>query len=235
MLSANVCEGDRCYDKMVQACKETWYKETPDNIKMFSLFADSYEPRSAIEEMKLGEVKLIKDDIILNIPEDRYQAFNKTMAAFDFLLNNYEFDYIVRPTCGTYTNLTLLNEYLKNKPLKNYYDGPHPRGIINALNKNIDYVSGSCMIFSRDVVELLVNDKENIEHITVDDVTFGVHLYKKGILPHDENLKHPDRLFVCDENALKTNFNKNTYQHYFCHSINPNLIYKCHVLTKNLV
>tara|TARA_R100000008_G_C3583357_1_gene170250 strand:+ start:1817 stop:2551 length:735 start_codon:yes stop_codon:yes gene_type:complete len=233
MLASNNVEAGSSYGAMVEACKKTWHKNIPDNFNIFSVFADSYDLFSVKDKIKPNEYKVVDNDIIVNINESRDNLLKKTILGLEFLLNNYEFDYVFRPNCGSYINLNNLNKYLKDKPLKKYYDGPK-----NCLDwyKNIPYSSGSCMIFSRDVAELLVNDKDNMEYRCIDDTTIAIHLHKNNISLYTEKSWRPSgtdpfRLLMNTVEELDENFNKDTYHYYFRHTLNPNLIYRCHELT----
>ena len=59
----------------------------------------------------------------MDIDDDTLNMGRKTLLAFEWLLDNKEFDYVVRPTPSSYVNYKNLNEYI----LKNY------------ANKNIVY------------------------------------------------------------------------------------------------
>ena len=233
MLASNNVEAGSSYGAMVEACKKTWHKNTPDNFNIFSVFADSYDFLWVKNNIKPDECKLVDNDIIVNITESRATLLKKTILGLEFLLNNYEFDYVFRPNCGSYINLNNLNKYLKDKPLKKYYDGPKSR---IDWYENIPYSSGSCMIFSRDVAELLVNDKDNMEYRCIDDTTIAIHLHKNNISLYTEKIwstsgADPFRLPVGTVEELNEKFNKDIYHYYFQHTINPNLIYRCHELT----
>ncbi len=203
MLASQNFEGSRSYSDMVKACRNTWADET-----VFSVYGNS----TATE--RVGHV------IFVETPESRENLLRKTIKGMELLLED-EFDYLFRPNCGSYVNIPLLNKFLENKPRERYYDG------IMGNVQGVRYASGSCILMSRDVVELLVETQDELEYdgrIMMDDVSIGHHLEKHNILVNGAAIRRNCRT----EEMIENNWLPQCYHHYFCHTINPKLIYKCH-------
>jgi len=220
MLASNTCEGGKCYSKMVEACRNTWAKNST-NIDIYSIYGTDNPIRSTY-----GSCKTNNYDIIINTIESRRNLLHKTIKAIEFCLHNMEFDFLFRPNCGSYINTNLLYNFLLDKPKDKYYDG------INGMYDGIKYSSGACILMSRDVAELLIEKQNLLEYdgaIYMDDVSIGKFFIEQKI----ELQKNALREDCISETDLVSKFNNRCYHYYFCHTINPDLIYKCHNLTIN--
>ena len=96
-----------------------------------------------------------------------------------YLSENVDFDFLVRTNESTYWNLDNLNELLSKLPLNKVYAGYLERREYPKVN----FISGSGMIFSKDVVDLLITNHNHIESDFIDDVSIGRFLNKIDIVP----------------------------------------------------
>jgi hypothetical protein len=92
-----------------------------------------------------------------------------TLKTMKFIKENFTFDYIIRATTSTFWVLPKLKNILVNLPKEKVFKGPIMFG---------SFISGSGMIFSNDVVNILINNmnfliKLSIENNTPDDVLLG--------------------------------------------------------------
>lgn len=74
-------------------------------------------------------------------------VLHKTLYGFRHVLKNYQFDYLVRSNNGSYFQSSVLQKYLREN--SNIEFG----GLV--ANTTPKFVSGSCMIFRRDLLEKL--------------------------------------------------------------------------------
>ena len=103
MLSSN----DGGYREMVDACKETWIDDAPENTKVFYSYGRGHKD-DLLKDLGENEYVVTEDnEIIVNSDEVRTNILKKTIKGFEYLLNQ-NFDYIVRVNCGSYINLNLL-------------------------------------------------------------------------------------------------------------------------------
>jgi hypothetical protein len=86
------------------------------------------------------------------IPDARNEKF---ILALEYCLNNLEFDYIQRISTTSYVDVEKMQLYLNKLPRTKIYNGAR-----NMYNYQYYFVSGHDVIMSRDVVELLVNYKD---------------------------------------------------------------------------
>ncbi len=107
------------YANMVQACRDTCYSKShiPENVSVFYI----YGHRQGITTPEKS--KVIGDCFYHNHPESRRNIIYKTIAFFEYCCDNFEFDYIYRPNCGSYVNLSILNGIANELPSKNLYFG----------------------------------------------------------------------------------------------------------------
>jgi hypothetical protein len=217
MLSSN----DGGYRKMVDACKETWIDNAPENTKVFYNYGRGHKDE-LLKGLGKDEYVVTEDnEIIVNSSETRENLLKKTIKGFEYLLNQ-DFDYIVRVNCGSYINLNLLNRFLLDKPRTGYYSG------VNGLYGSIKYASGACIKMSTDVVMLLVEKQDELEYDgnkLMDDVSIGDFLLKNHI-----KLQNDSQRVDSTTSELRQLFDKNCYHHYFKHQIDPNAIHLCHKL-----
>jgi len=209
MLASTVSSdrGPENYTSMVNACKNTWHKTVSDGVKVFSVFGNTHKPH-LLEGTTRNEVVFNEDDldIIVNTWELRTNILRKSVKGMEFLLNNYEFDYLFRPNCGSYVNTANLLSYLEDKPRDKYYDGmmgnTHGLGSskLSCISNNsgkmnfkvkrtlVPFCSGACTLYSRDVVELIVKNQHDLEYdgtIRMDDAYTGIFLNSVGVQPYE--------------------------------------------------
>ena len=247
------------YSLMIDAVRKTWASQAVDGVKNYYIYGhrngiefpkdsptvetyerywpdggagDGHKPVDVYEKRK---VFAIGDCIYSDTPEGRENLYYKTVDGFEWLVENEEFDYLIRPCGGCYIDLEVHKKWLevfgKNK---RFYAGS-PAHYNNSHSKNqpstVKYGSGSGFIASRDLVEELVKNRNNIDPVrspyasaTIsDDVTFG-------------------KYWINDMGVDLTAFNKFQFSHvheitptvkhymqcYFRHTINPEMHYAVH-------
>ena len=97
----------------------------------------------------------------------------KDLSFLKYALENMEFDYIFMTTTSSYINLDKLEQTISTLPTKRLYAGYIP---IPSWN----FASGSNRIFSRDVIEDLVNNPKLFTCSHLEDVGIGNALTKLG-------------------------------------------------------
>lgn len=102
------------------------------------------------------------------------------------LVDEQQYDYIVRVNISTYLNMNLLSKKLESEPRTNYIGGntlefPLSDWSIQPTG-NVKFVSGTCMIFSKDIIYKLKQihyDNPDLETHT-DDVVLSYLAKKEG-------------------------------------------------------
>ena len=251
------------YTAMGTAVRRTWAAEKIEGIKTYYIYGrragiefptefrdvvedsciypEGFEiPKNEIGSTNVRRKRLpfaIDDCIYSDTPEGRENLYYKTIDGFEWLLENEEFDYVLRTTVGTYIDLHLLKQMVEKIGIKdNIYAGS--KGVYsNSHNANqppvIEYGSGSAFLISRNLVELLVKaERENTIDLVRghhkikcigDDPTIGKFIaYDLGVELITWNKAEFTSVSQIGSNAI------NQLQCYFCHQINPELMYAVH-------
>ena len=247
------------YTDMIRAMRQTWAAEPVDGVKVYYIYghregvefpADSriretretYWPDGGAEDgfepHKITSKKYpftVGDCIYSDTPEGRENIYYKTIDAFEWLVENEEFDYILRTNCGTYIDLHLLKQYVESLGKQDniyagamgVYDNRH-----NAHQpQRLTFASGSAFLVSRNLVKDLVENRENVDLVCSpyasrcigDDVTFAKRfIYEKGVrfIPWNKT-------DVWELSQINSSL-KGQMQCYFRHTINPELVYAVH-------
>ena len=153
-------------------------------------------------------------DLLIDINDDTLNMGKKTILAFEWALQNSNFDYIIRPTPSSYVYYPNLEKYIN----ENY---EHEKivygGTIQETNdkdgSRIEFASGSTLILNRRCVEIIVNNKHLWDHDYWDDVGLAILLNSLDINPSG------GERFDVRGNPYKFNIDLNFYQ-YRCRSDN---------------
>ena len=98
----------------------------------------------------------------------------KTIQAFEWAINNINFDYLIRPTPSSYVNLDYIEKMIDDDFFKNEIVYA---GTVHSLNDKDGtekfFISGSTLILNRKCVELIVQNKTHWNHEYWDDVALG--------------------------------------------------------------
>lgn len=120
---------------------------------------------------------------------------DKTIKAFEIIKElNIEYDYLIRTNISSVVNFPLLQQYLLANSRSNIdYAGQIkvltwqdiPCGIINNKYYNTPFVTGICIILSKNLVSLILEKKHELDYSIVDDVSISVLCKRNNILCHD--------------------------------------------------
>ena len=167
--------------------------------------ANRYRPNVVIEtDQKYGNVWAIQ------MPDLLVLQGVKNMAVFRESLK-HDFDYLVTTITSTYLNLQLLDDYLTSKPKVSFVGGRIEK------SGSMLYPQGSFRVYSRDVVEYIVNNSKKYKHWKIEDIAMG-KLVNKGYCCF-ENIPH----LTLDSTASLANLTSQDYESvisYRCKSMN---------------
>lgn len=102
---------------------------------------------------------------------------NKTFQGMHYCLAHLEFDYLLRSNLSSFYRLDVLRQRLMHAPRQGYY-----AGAINRLpyegspGQFFEYVSGSGVVLSRDMIPTLLRARATLPDQYIDDVWMGVAL-----------------------------------------------------------
>lgn len=142
------------YAKMIQTSLQTW-----DSINIEGVESIFY----------CGNPVKENTDKIIYFPLDESYATmgEKTLRAFEWALQNKEFDYIARVNSSCYVNKKELIKYIQNLPDKEVFAG------IGVDSEPKWMWGGGQYIISKDVIELFINNKGLWNHAIMDDVAIS--------------------------------------------------------------
>ena len=257
------CQKDgrsRSYTPMIEAIRKTWAAQKVEGIKPYYIYGrregiefppdsktietdETYWPGKSKSEggmpqhvTEKREPFAIEDCIYSDTPEGRENLYYKTIDGFLWLLKNEDFDYLIRPSAGSYIDLKLFKEFLEGFGVQdNIYAGSighYSNGHNTGQPPNVKFASGSGFIASRNLIQDIVSRRHEVDPVrspyasaTIsDDVTIAKHfVYDCGV----DIVSFP-KYQVTSEAVINPNTVKNQMQCYFCHTIDPNLMYAVH-------
>lgn len=168
------------YIKCGKACRETWANENDINGHLHFVCGDG--DLNPLEVDKIYPSLRLKGDRLFVPVKDGHRAYTLHKVLYDmkYCLENFEFDYYVRPHTGSYIKLKELQKKLESCPRKKFYSG--------CVGDHYGpFVSGSFFVMSRDVIEYIVKDLKktmseiiNKENRSLDDVALGYIITSGG-------------------------------------------------------
>lgn len=150
------------YPEIIKNSLATWGTLKNENIEVYDYYGNH------------GKTEIVNGELLINTND--LNITYKTLLAFRYVLDNIEFDYLIRPNASTYVRLDKLYEYLLTTPHTNYYAG-HKQTI-----SGVTYVSGTYLIYSKDIVQNIIENRGIInDNQWADDWVIGKFLEKNNI------------------------------------------------------
>ncbi len=140
------------YDKMVETSENTWDSINVDGCETVYYYG---HPLKEYTENK----------IYLDIQETYNNLGYKTLMAFDWALQNKEFDYIARVNASTYVEKKELLNYVKDLKNENIFSGLE---VAKSLESD-HWIWGPAFIISKDVAQKLVDAKAYLDTNLMED------------------------------------------------------------------
>ena len=115
---------------------------------------------------------------------------DKTIKAFEYVNENYTYNYIVRPNISTVVNIPKLCNYLSNQINNDYIGSPYVlnlkwidpiSGVTDKRYWGLNFPSGTSYVLSKDVIDKIIVKKQTLHYELVDDLSLGV-FYKDNNL-----------------------------------------------------
>ena len=202
------------YDQMINKywCYLIKYiKENNYSIKIYLLFGNN---------VKTDDLNLNDDDkLILNTPESYMPGILiKTIESFKIINNLYDYKHIIRTNLSSFFIVENILKISENLNDNNIYAGVN--GIQPA--QNIPFVSGSGFWLSRDIVNIILNNKNKLNKNLVDDVSIGdllSNINKSKLDRYDLT----NGIEIFDKKKLIEDIIEKEHYHIRINSINKNL------------
>ena len=188
--------------------KEVWQKYMNNDADILCLF------RNTEKNLKEDHYLDINNNTLSIKGNHKYGAIENPLKTMKYLNYYYTYDYLLTTTSSCFWVLPKLKIILTQLPKTGIYFGstayPEPK------YGNAIFVSGSGIIMSRDVVQLLINDIDILsqDKDTPDDVIISKCLFKHNVLPtHYPRYDFVDnRIDNVEQRIIETN-NQNICQY----------------------
>lgn len=116
-----------------------------------------------------------KNILYLNVPGNYESLTDKLLSCLEWVDNNLEYDYILRTTTTSYINIVNLQKLVNKLPASNLYcstpDTYPPYK--HEKEDEIIFGSGAGVILSKDLIKLIINNKNKWDYSLLDDVAMG--------------------------------------------------------------
>ncbi len=153
------------YDVMPYTSLSTWDSIEVENIETIYYFGNP---------IKENNDKFIYFDV-----QECYQTMGKkTLLAFEWALQNKEFDYVLRANASTFVDKKKLIEYIQSLPDENVANG---LVVTEGHQYEHTWLWGLHYILSKDVVQKMVEAKDRLDVTVMDDVGLSKMLHELNV------------------------------------------------------
>jgi len=153
-------------NRNLEAQKLTWMSKPERNIKVLTY--------SGSESLDYDGKHLTV------ISNDDYSSLSyKALKSFEWIAKNIEFDYLFRTNTSSYIDTKKLSEFCNLNNDKFLYRGTKLKNNFNG--EDVTYVSGAEILISKNVFNLLLDNKNYWDTSLVDDVSIGKVLQNLNI------------------------------------------------------
>jgi len=149
------------------------YSDTNNHIKV--LFAYG--------KPSIGDHQYSSKDLVFDTIEDNYYPgmLKKTLYALKHINNTYSYDFLVRTNLSTFWVFDKLLQRVSSLPTTNVVSGTFRKAVDNFGRQLPEYISGTGIVLSRDMVDVLVSDKTILDTEYPEDFAISNCFVTKGI------------------------------------------------------
>lgn len=152
------------YEQMWVTSRNTWDKDEVEGVETVFYFSEPVNKNTAKE-------------IYFPLRECYHTMGEKTLMAFEWGLANREFDFIARINASTYVNKKELLKYIQTLPENNVFAGM----VVDSNNGTPIWCWGPQWVISKDVVQSLVDNKNDLDKSLMEDVGISYLANKIGV------------------------------------------------------
>lgn len=172
-----------------RAIRETWLSTNMDSrVLHFFIIGSRGLTTEVLQEIET-ERSTYKDIVVLDSVSESYESLTgKVLASLQWLVSNYEFDFVLKCDDDTYVRIPPLLDALAKQPQRLLYWGFF-KGGANVFRKGkwkeedwflcdtyLPYARGGGYILSSDLVQHLVSSASLLQHYRSEDVSVGLWL-----------------------------------------------------------
>lgn len=162
------------YQKEMKELTSFYYKRFGDKVKTLYVKYNERDGDKKIEHINGDELSISgKESYIPGI-------LSKTLDAFDYVSENYEYDYCIRTNISTIVNFDVLEQELIQNPINHYGGGASMVLNWKALGMEDErwfgtvFVQGTSIILSRNAIKIMCVQKDKFHYEFVDDVAIAI-------------------------------------------------------------
>jgi len=170
--------------------------------KFYSKFKnnDVYYYFTQFREKQTETIELIDNDIYVKGNESAMNILDKTIKSFELMNKlHIDYDFLIRANISTIIDINNLLIFLNSLPKNNIYCGGcklnlqwlDPNyGIVDDTLFGLNYIQGTSIILSKNIVESICNNKDKLNYKIIDDVSIGLFIkeYHNNIFVDTNNL-----------------------------------------------
>jgi len=149
-----------------EGVRKTWTSKIPDELKVLFYYG------------KRGRNETVGDKVFLDCDEGDNCAVMQIKAYlfFEKILNEYkDLEYVFFTNLSSYVRLNKIVDMFKNINTNRYYSG------LIGWHHSIQFASGAGFFISRDLLELIINNKQYLNLKVPGDVALGYFLTQSGV------------------------------------------------------
>lgn len=154
------------YNNLESCIRETWFNNKRDDVDVI-FYKDNQN-----DSEKYNYPIFNNFDLVLPINDGLFNLGHKTIMAFEWVNQNYDYEYIYRSNLGAFVDIKNILSFLSDKPKDNFYCGIVGKDSFY-LGREVEFASGSGYFLSKNLVELVVKNKYMWKHNVIDDVALG--------------------------------------------------------------
>jgi hypothetical protein len=164
-----MCSSSSNLYKNLESCiRETWFNYKKDDAGVDVIFYKDNQN----DIQKYSYPVFNNFDLVLPINDGFFNLGHKTIMAFEWVNQNYDYEYIYRSNLGAFVDIKNILSFLSDKPKDNFYCGIVGKDSFY-LGREVEFASGSGYFLSKNLVELVVKNKYMWKHNVIDDVALG--------------------------------------------------------------
>lgn len=157
------------------------YKELIDKYK----FQNEIKVYSFIGGYKQNNIDYEKNEIELKADDTIKCVYEKTIKCFEFVNKKIEYDYIVRTNTSQFINIKLLYYFISYLYNNNVNDIVYTGGLCSwpqtiGLNKFDITINGNFMIFHKNIVDILLKNRNIIYELRNKNPLYGTFGHETG-------------------------------------------------------
>jgi len=179
------------YKKMMQIQKEYLEKFKNEIIFYFCQMNNEQE----------NDLEVVDNFLYVKGNESLLNILKKTIVSMKYIIQNHNIDFLIRTNISTIININKFKQILQFIPRTEFYGSSnylnlqwlsYEHGIYDNSLFGTIYAQGTCIIFSKDIVEDICRDSDKLRYDLVDDLAIGVYIntFKPHVLESSQRISN---------------------------------------------